>query len=384
MKKLAYLIIIVPLLYSCNVDQSTETSVPVDTTIVFYDDLRLDSLVLPEGFKIDVFARVEDARSLALSPDGTVFVGSRGGGHVHAFKDENGDYKADKKYVIATGKNNPNGIAFKDGDLYVSEVSKLWKYPNILDFDTTKKELIVDDYPTELHHGKRYLGFGPDGKLYMPVGAPCNICKKEDEIYASITRMNPDGSEREIVAHGVRNTVGYDWHPETGEFYFTDNGRDMMGDTTPECELNKLTEAGQHFGYPYCHQGNVSDPEFGDQFPCEDFVAPIELMGPHVAPLGMRFYTGSQFPSEYQGEIFVALHGSWNRSPEAGHIGAQVVLVKEEGGQSQGKQVFIDGFLMKSSNQYWGRPVDMIFLADGSMLLSDDMSGTVYRVWYEG
>ncbi|MBV6642334.1 MAG: sorbosone dehydrogenase family protein, partial [Cyclobacteriaceae bacterium] len=159
MKNLAYLIILFPLLYSCNVEKSTETSVPVDTTIVYYDDLRLDSLSLPAGFKIDVFARVEDARSLAVSPDGTVFVGSRGGGHVHAFKDENGDYKADKKYVIATGKNNPNGIAFKDGDLYVSEVSKLWKYPNILEFDTTKKELIVDDYPTELHHGKRYLAF---------------------------------------------------------------------------------------------------------------------------------------------------------------------------------------------------------------------------------
>lgn len=384
MKNLAYLIILFPLLYSCNVEKSTETSVPVDTTIVYYDDLRLDSLSLPAGFKIDVFARVEDARSLAVSPDGTVFVGSRGGGHVHAFKDENGDYKADKKYVIATGKNNPNGIAFKDGDLYVSEVSKLWKYPNILEFDTTKKELIVDDYPTELHHGKRYLAFGPDGKLYMPVGAPCNICEKEDKIYASITRMNPDGSEREIVAHGVRNTVGYDWHPQTGEFYFTDNGRDMLGDTIPNCELNKLTEAGQHFGYPYCHQGNIPDPEFGSKFPCEDFVAPFQLMGPHVAPLGMRFYTGTQFPAEYQGEIFVALHGSWNRTPEAGHIGAQVVLVKEEGGKSQGKEVFIDGFLMKSNNQYWGRPVDMIFLADGSMLLSDDMSGTIYRVWYEG
>lgn len=384
MKRLAYFIFILPLAFSCSVDQPTESTLPVDTSIVFYDDLRLDSLTLPEGFRIDVFARVKDARSLALAPDGTVFVGSRGGGHVHAFKDENGDYKADKKYVVATGKNNPNGIAFRDGDLYVSEVSKLWKYPNILAFDTTQKELIVDDYPTEVHHGKRYLGFGPDGKLYMPVGAPCNICEKEDQIYASITRMNPDGSEREIVAHGVRNTVGFDWHPETGEFYFTDNGRDMMGDTTPECELNKMTEAGQHFGYPYCHQGNVSDPEFGSKFPCEDFVPPIELLGPHVAPLGLRFYTGAQFPEAYRGEIFVALHGSWNRSPEAGHTGAQVILVREEGGKSQGTEVFIDGFLMKSNNQYWGRPVDMIFLEDGSMLLSDDMSGTIYRVWYEG
>ncbi|MEQ8878165.1 MAG: sorbosone dehydrogenase family protein [Cyclobacteriaceae bacterium] len=384
MKKLAYFIFILPLAFSCSVDQSNESSLPVDTSIVFYDDLRLDALTLPEGFRIDVFARVKDARSLAVSPDGTVFVGSRGGGHVHAFKDENGDYKADKKYVIATGRNNPNGIAFRDGDLYVSEVSKLWKYPNILAFDTTQKELIVDDYPTEVHHGKRYLGFGPDGKLYMPVGAPCNICEKEDQIYASITRMNPDGSEREIVAHGVRNTVGFDWHPQTGVFYFTDNGRDMMGDTTPECELNRLTEAGQHFGYPYCHQGNISDPEFGSKFPCEDFVSPIELLGPHVAPLGMRFYTGTQFPETYRGEIFVALHGSWNRSPEAGHTGAQVILVREEGGESQGKEVFIDGFLMKSNNQYWGRPVDMIFLEDGSMLLSDDMSGTIYRIWYEG
>lgn len=384
MKNLVPLIFILPLVFSCNVEQDTTSAIPIDTAIVNYTDLRLDSLTLPPGFKIDVFARAENARSMALAPDGTVFVGSRGAGHVLAFKDENGDYKADTKHVIATGKDNPNGIAFKDGDLYVTEVSKLWKYPNILAFDTTKKELIVDDYPTETHHGKRYLAFGPDGKLYMPVGAPCNICEKEDEIYASITRMNPDGSEREVIAHGVRNTVGFDWHPETGEFYFTDNGRDRLGDSIPNCELNKLTEVGQHFGYPYCHQGNISDPEFGSKFPCEDFVPPFEFMGPHVAPLGMRFYTGSQFPEKFQGNIIVALHGSWNRSPEAGHTGAKVILVKEEGGESQGKEVFIDGFLMKSNNQYWGRPVDMIFLKDGSMLLSDDMTGTIYRVWYEG
>ncbi len=385
MKNLIILSLITFVLFSCG-QQGSESSklIAVDTTIVNYTDLKLDSLTLPKGFKIDVFARVENARSMAVAPDGTVFVGSRGAGHVHAFRDENGDFKADKKYVIAEGMNNPNGIAFKDGTLYVTEVDKLWKYPNILDFDTTRKELVVDDYPEDTHHGKRYLAFGPDGKLYMPVGAPCNICESEDEIYASITRMNPDGSGREIVARGVRNTVGYDWHPETGVMYFTDNGRDRLGDTIPNCEMNRLTEVGQHFGYPYCHQGNVSDPEFGDKFPCSDFVPPFEFMGPHVAPLGMRFYTGNMFPEKYRGAIFTALHGSWNRSPEAGHTGAKVILVKEEGGVSQGKEDFIEGFLMQSNNQYWGRPVDMVFLKDGSMLLSDDMSGTIYRIWYEG
>ncbi len=384
MKYFSALLFLSILVSGCNIGQEGSSAISVDTTIVNYEDLKLDSLQLPPGFKIDVFARAENARSLALAPDGTVFVGSRGAGHVLAFRDENGDYKADKKYVIAQGMNNPNGIAFKDGDLYVTEVDKLWKYPGILAMDTARKELIYDDYPSETHHGKRWLAFGPEGKLYIPVGAPCNICESEDEIFASITRMNPDGSEREIIAHGVRNTVGYDWHPETGEFYFTDNGRDWLGDSIPNCELNRLTEIGQHFGYPYCHQGNISDPEFGSKYPCSDFVPPFALLGPHVAPLGMRFYTGSQFPEEYKNEIFVALHGSWNRTPEAGHTGTKVLLVKEENGKSQGIETFIDGFLMESNNQYWGRPVDMIILDDGSMLLSDDMSGTIYRISYEG
>ena len=383
MKNLAIILLSASILWNCSPTREKTGPIVIDSAIVYYDDLKLDTLILPEGFKIDVFARVENARSLAKSPDGTIFVGSRGAGEVHALKDENGDFKADKKILIDSGLRSPNGVAYANGNLYIAEISKLWKYPNVLAFDSTEKELIYDDYPTDGHHGAKYIAFGPDGKLYIPVGAPCNICESKDPIYASITRMNPDGSGREIVAHGVRNTVGFDWHPTTKELYFTDNGRDRLGDSIPNCELNKVTETGQHFGYPYCHQGNIKDPEFGDKYPCSDFIAPFELMGPHVAPLGMKFYTGSQFPEKYKGNIFVALHGSWNRTEEAGHTGYKVVVVKEENGKSRGVENFIEGFLNKATNERCGRPVDLLVLDDGSMLLSDDMTGTVYRISYE-
>ncbi|MEL7146060.1 MAG: sorbosone dehydrogenase family protein [Bacteroidota bacterium] len=344
---------------------------------------ELARLNLPDGFKIDVWAdNVENARSMALSPSGTLFVGSRDEGKVYALKDTDGDSKADKQYLLAEGLRMPNGVAFKNGSLYVAEISKLWRFDNIESNleNPSKPTLIYDDYPTERHHGWKYIAFGPDGKLYVPVGAPCNICES-DEIYASITRMNPDGSGREIYAKGVRNTVGFTWHPETGEMWFTDNGRDRLGDNSPQCELNRITKAGQHFGYPYCHAGDISDPEFGEKFGCENFVKPARKLGPHVAPLGLKFYTGNMFPEEYKGKIFIAEHGSWNRSKK---IGYRIMMVTEKDGRGISYEPFIDGWLNKTKQEAWGRPVDVMFLPDGSMLISDDRGNKIYRVTYEG
>ncbi|MDH5610682.1 MAG: sorbosone dehydrogenase family protein [Cyclobacteriaceae bacterium] len=348
-------------------------------------DVFLDSLQLPEGFSIEIFGRVDNARSMAMSPNGTLFVGNRGEGGVYAVRDINGDYKIDERYQIAKDLTMPNGVAFKDGDLYVAEVSKLWKYSNIEEnlSNPPAPELIYEDYPTDKHHGWKYIAFGPDGKLYVPVGAPCNICESENEIYASITRMDANGANREVFVSGVRNTVGFTWHPETGDLWFTDNGRDMLGDDIPPCELNRASAQGQHFGYPYCHGGTIKDPEFGDKFPCENFVKPAQNLDAHVAPLGVKFYTGSMFPESYKNIIFVAEHGSWNRSPEAGHSGHRVTMVREENGQGVAYEPFITGFLNKSTNQAWGRPVDILVLEDGSMLLSDDLSGTIYRITYK-
>lgn len=365
-------------------DQSmSDAAVTADSVLLSMEDLRLDSLILPPGFSIDLYARVDNARSMAISPSGVLFVGNRGGDKVYALRDTDGDYKADERYVLAEDMRMPNGVAFKDGDLYVAEVSKLWKFPDIENtLDNPAKELIYEDYPTDGHHGWKYIAFGPDDKLYVPVGAPCNICESKDEMYASITRMNADGSDREVYASGVRNTVGFTWHPESDEIYFTDNGRDMMGDDIPPCELNRVTEPGQHYGYPYCHGGDIKDPEFGDKRPCSDFVPPVQKLGPHVAPLGIKFYTGEMFPAEYQNLAFIAEHGSWNRSPEAGHTGHKITTVKLENGEGVAYEDFITGFLNESTNKAWGRPVDVLVLDDGSMLISDDETGSIYRVTY--
>lgn len=340
-----------------------------------------DSAVnLPDGFKIEVFAEVENARSLAVSPSGVVYVGNRAEDKVYALKDTDGDWKADEKYVIASGLRMPNGVAFKDGDLYVAEVSKIWRYPNIeANLDNPPEPILVtDDYPTERHHGWKYIAFGPDGKLYVPVGAPCNICES-DEIYASITRINTNGTGREIVARGVRNTVGFDWHRETGELWFTDNGRDMMGDNIPPCELNKVSKVGQHFGYPYCHGGDIGDPQFGSKRHCNDFVRPQYNFKAHTAPLGMTFYTGDMFPAEYKGDIFVAQHGSWNRSSK---IGYRIMHIDVKDNRAMGATVFADGWLNDRTQDQTGRPVDVLQMADGSLLISDDYGNKVYRISY--
>ena len=362
----------------------TEEAPIVDVENMSIDEARLplDRLKMPEGFSISIFAEVPNARSMTRGSKGTIFVGNRGEDRVYAIEDRDKDGKADARHVIAKGLNMPCGVAFYKGDLYVAEVSRLLRFKNIEDHlaNPPKPEVVYDDYPTETHHGWKFIAFGPDGKLYVPVGAPCNICKKEKEIYASITRMNPDGTGREVYAHGVRNTVGFDWHPLTKEMWFTDNGRDMMGDDIPPCELNHISLAGQHFGFPYCHGGTIADPEYGDQRPCGDFRAPALNLNAHVAPLGIRFYTGTMFPREYKNQAFFAEHGSWNRSKKSGY---QISLARIESGREVTKyEPFITGWLDNASQKAWGRPVDVLNLPDGSMLISDDYADVIYRLTY--
>jgi glucose/arabinose dehydrogenase len=291
---------------------SNDGSMPAITAAS--EALPLSSIKMPKGFSISIFAEVDNARSMAISPNGTLFVGNRNEDKVYAVKDVDGDYKADKKWVIASGMNMPNGVAFKDGNLYVAEVSRITRFSNIESrlANPGKAEVVYDKFPTESHHGWKYIAFGPDGKLYVPIGAPCNICESKDPIYASIHRMNLDGTGLELFASGVRNTVGFTWHPDSKQIWFTDNGRDMLGDDLPPCELNSAPKAGMHFGYPYCHGGTIKDPEFGGKRPCSDFTKPAQNLGAHVAPLGLKFYDGNMFPVQYKNHLFIAEHGSWN------------------------------------------------------------------------
>jgi glucose/arabinose dehydrogenase len=345
--------------------------------------LPLSSIKLPAGFSIDVFAEVDNARSLAISPNGTVFVGNRNGDKVYAVKDTDGDFKADKKWVVASGLTMPNGVAFRNGDLYIAEATRIIKFPSIESKLSNPGTPIVinDSYPKQDGHGWKYIAFGPDGKLYVPVGAPCNICEPDNEIYASITRMNPDGSGREIFAKGIRNTVGFTWHPETKQLWFTDNGRDSMGDEIPNCELNTAPQAGMNFGYPYCHEGSIPDPEFGKKHACSEFTPPVQKMGPHVAPLGLKFYTGSMFPQNFKNHLIIARHGSWNRTLKSGH---DIVMVKIQNNQSAGLEPFASGWLDEATQKVWGRPVDILVLDDGSVLVSDDYANVIYRIFYKG
>lgn len=347
--------------------------------------LPLSRLKLPDGYKIQIWASdVQNARSLCRGDQGTIFVGTRDEGNVYALKDANGDGVAEERYTLLTGLNMPNGVAFKNGDLYIAEVSRIIKLSNIEAQlrNVPKPEVIFDQYPSETHHGWKYIAFGPDGLLYVPVGAPCNICESKDKVYASITRLKADGSDYEVVQHGVRNTVGFDWHPVSGALWFTDNNRDMMGDDKPSCELNTATKDGQHFGYPYCHQGDLPDPDYGKKRPCSDFVGPAWNVGAHTAPLGCMFYTGTAFPADMKHQLLVCEHGSWNRSKKVGY---QVSLARVD---AQGKVIsytpFIHGWLDKQKDEAWGRPVDFEQLSDGSVLISDDFANCIYRVTYTG
>ena len=372
------------LVYSCKEVVPTVNNADKEVLDQF-DELPLHKINLPDGFEIDFYAQdVTNARSMDLSPNGTLFVGTRSAGNVYALQDTDGDHKVDKKYTLLEEGNMPNGVAFKDGDLYIAEVDRILKISDVESklSDPGIPEVIYDQYPSEKHHGWKFIDFGPDGKLYVPVGAPCNICNSEEDIFNSITRLNPDGTEMEVVQRGVRNTVGFTWHPETNHLWFTDNGRDMMGDDIPACELNVATADGQHFGYPFCHQGDLPDPEFGNLRPCSDFKAPTQNLGAHTAPLGIEFYTGEQFPEQYKNVALMAEHGSWNRSKKQGYRISMVGL--DDNFNSTGYDFFATGWLDEETDEAWGRPVDIEFMPDGSMLISDDFADVIYRVTYKG
>ncbi len=315
---------------------------------------------------------------MALSPAGTLFVGSRRAGRVYAIRDLDRDGKADEVAVIAEGMNSPNGVAFRNGSLYVAEVNRILRYENIESrLGNPQAPVIVNDkLPRDLHHGWKFIRFGPDGRLYVPVGAPCNICEP-GEPYASILRFSVAGDTWEVFARGVRNSVGFDWDPKTKELWFTDNGRDRLGDDLPPDELNHAPRKGMHFVYPYCHGKSISDPEYGIGKNCRSFTPPAMELGPHVASLGMRFYTGKMFPPKYRGRVFIAEHGSWNRSEP---IGYRVRMVRVEKGGAVSYEDFATGWL--KGGTAWGRPVDIQIMPDGAILVSDDFVGAIYRISY--
>jgi len=332
--------------------------------------LPLELIRLPPGFRIELLASVPNARSLALGEKGTLFVGSRAGSAVHAVAP---DGKVSK---VADGLRVPNGVAFRDGALYVAEISRILKIDNAESAGPAKPQVVYDKLPRETQHGWKFIRFGPDGKLYVPIGAPCNVCDREG--YAQIGVLDFSSGKLETFAKGIRNTVGFDWHPVTRELWFTDNGRDWLGDELPADELNRAPRAGSHFGFPYCHQGDLPDPEFGSGRGCDEFVAPVQKLGAHVAALGMRFYTGAMFPAAYRNQIFIAEHGSWNRSKKTGY---RISLVRlDAAGRALAYEPFAEGWLQGDSA--WGRPVDLEILPDGSLAVSDDRAGMIYRIRY--
>ena len=343
------------------------------------EHLPLDRIKLPPGFEISIYAEgVRNARSLALGANGTVFVGSRSG-TVYALPPSPGRERAAGVISVASGLNSPNGVAFRDGALYIAEISRILRYDAIEGRlrQPPAPVVVYDKLPQEGHHGWKFIAFGPDGMLYVPVGAPCNVCQPDPDRYAMLARMRPDGSGFEVFARGIRNTVGFDWDPRTGELWFNDHGRDMMGDDLPSCELNHAPRAGMHFGFPYCHQGDTPDPEYGGKRACAEFTPPVLKQGGHVAPDGLRFYTGTMFPPQYRNRIFIAQHGSWNRSKKSGY---RVMSVELAGDEVARYEVFASGWMR--DEQVWGRPVDLLVMPDGALLISDDHAGVVYRVTY--
>ena len=347
--------------------------------------LPLDQLNLPAGFRIAVFAQVDNPRQLAVSKSGIVFAGSRKAGKVHALTDQDGDAYAETVTVLAHGLTMPSGLAIHESDLYIAAVSDILKISDIDQglHQLEKPEVIYQDFPDKRHHGWKFIDFGPDGLLYVPVGAPCNICLSKNPVFASIQTLDVHAQTpiAQTFASGVRNSVGFTWHPTTGHLWFTDKGRGMLGDDLPPCELNVASERGQHFGYPYIHASSIADPEFGDKLGQLKTTAPILELGPHVAPLGVEFYTGKQFPAAYKHQLFIAEHGSWNRSQSAGHTGHRISIAKRTA-QGLEYETFIDGWL--DDNKAWGRPTDILELADGSLLISDDKANVIYRVSYAG
>ena len=340
--------------------------------------LPLGELHLPPGFHIAEFASVPNAREMTLGAHGTLFVGSMSAGKVYALTPSADGTHADKVLTIARELRMPVGVAFKDGALYVSAVNRILRFDAIeshLD-DPPKAQVVTDSLPSDAAHGWRFIAFGPDGKLYVPIGAPCNVCDRPG--YAKLIRMRADGGGAEDVALGIRNTVGFDWQPGTRALWFTDNGRDWMGEDAPSDELNRVDRLREHFGFPYCHQGDLPDPEFGNGHSCSDYTPPALKLGAHVAALGMRFYTGTRFPAAYRNSLFIAEHGSWNRS---GKVGYRVVDVRVNGERAVDVKPFVSGWL-RPDQRVWGRPADVLVAPDGALLVSDDLAGVIYRITY--
>jgi glucose/arabinose dehydrogenase len=343
-------------------------------------EVPVGEIRLPPGFRIAPYAEVPNARSMALGEKGTLFVGTRKG-EVYAVLPGDTAEGIHRVVTIARKLHSPNGVAYLGGALYVAEIGRILRLDGIESRLSSPPSPVVvnDSFPKDEHHGWKFIRFGPDGMLYVPVGAPCNVCEPGDPRYAAILRMQPDGKGLEVFASGVRNTVGFDWNPKTGELWFTDNGRDWMGDDLPPDELNRAPRKGLHFGFPYLHGNNIPDPEFGARGKSIGFTPPEWELPAHVASLGMRFYTGRMFPPGYRGHIFIAEHGSWNRSKP---IGYRVSLVRLEGNRAAGHEVFADGWLQ--DGRAWGRPVDVQGMPDGSLLVSDDKAGMIYRISYVG
>lgn len=343
--------------------------------------LPIQLLTLPPHFSIAVYAdQIDDAREMTLGTNNIVFVGSRGAGKVYAIVPDKNKAMGSRVLTIASGLHQPNGVAFYQGNLYVAETNRIIRFDAIENHleHPPKPQIITTDIPDEGGHDWHYIRFGDDNKLYIGMGAPCNACLEEDPRFATIMRMDADGRHLEIYARGVRNTVGFDWHPQTHQLWFTDNGRDWLGDNAPPDELNVAIKPGLHFGFPYCHGKNIADPTYGKMFACSAFVPPVLELPAHVAALGMTFYRGKLFPAEYQHAIFIAEHGSWNRSSKAGY---QVVAVKLNGSQITNVSPFVSGWL--HHGRVWGRPVDTLEMVDGSLLISDDKANAIYRVSYK-
>lgn len=354
---------------------------------------NLDKLIVPDGFTLSLLTdEVPDARQLALSPQGILYVGSFKSGKLYAVLPASKSQKASlektlkravksKVRIIAENLLMPSGLSFIGDDLYVGAVNKIIKFSDI---DTQLKQssklpnssIVSSALPDKTHHGWKYLSTGPDGNLYIPIGAPCNICLSENPLFASIQKMNPETGVMTAYAQGVRNSVGLAWHPVTGNLWFSDNGRDMLGDDVPPDEINELSQAGSHFGYPYVHAGDIPDPEFGAHKNPQNFIPPVYKVQAHSATLGLSFNTAKKFPHKYHNALFIAEHGSWNRSSKVGY---QVSVLRWEGEQAI-YEVFISGWLDKEDN--WGRPNDVLFTAEGDLLISDDKAGAIYKLSY--
>ena len=363
-------------------DMANSTLAPLagKMTATPVSDIPLNKLKLPPGFKIEVWATgMPGARAMALGDNGKVYIGTRAIGRVYEVTD-NGKERTSR--VVVDKLVQPAGVAFNNGSLYVMAIDKVLRFDGIdKNASVTPVDLTAKfNLPPEQHHNWKYIAFGPDGKLYVPFGAPCNICEPPTAEYAQIRRYNPDGSGMEVLATGVRNTVGFDWHPTTKQLWFTNHGRDWMGDNTPNDTLNLMSKTGLNFGFPYCHQGNLPDNLITKANACQGVEQPVALMGPHVATMGIKFYTGNMFPPEYKNAALIARKGSWNRNQK---VGFDVVMVKAgNDGKNPKITPFITGFMNPADQSFWGRPAYLMQMSDGSMLVSDEQLGAIYRVTY--